>query len=224
MEKKKEEWNPNNLLTEDKINKTIANFAHFTFKISNSNALSGGLIAEKLDLDGYVCMSSVMDGTEYDLMNNPSAQAKIYKRINAVIEGAEEVLFNNINKNEVLYIKKQLSNIAPNQSTNLKVVNKRLKQVIIQDINRNGQIENKELIILRSSGFAKLLAKSLKKEQETDSEFIQEKKNLFKEHQKDITRSLLRNIDEKSFIPAMETILNRLDDRYLKYLDDFFCS
>lgn len=176
MEKKKEEWNPSNLLTEEKINKTIDNFAHFTFKISNSNALSGGLIAEKVDLDGYVCMSSVMVGTEYDLMNNPSAQAKIYKRINAIIEGTEDTLFNNINKNEVIYIKKQLSNIQSKQSSNLNLTNKRLKQIIIQDKNENNEIENKELIILRSSGFAKILAKSLKKEQEIDDKNFYKRK------------------------------------------------
>ena len=44
MKKKKEEWNPKNMLTKEKINKTIENFAHFTFKVSNSNALSGGFV------------------------------------------------------------------------------------------------------------------------------------------------------------------------------------
>lgn len=176
MEKKKEEWNPSNLLTEEKINKTIDNFAHFTFKISNSNALSGGLIAEKVDLDGYVCMSSVMSGTEYELMNNPSAQAKIYKRINAVIEGTEDVLFNNVNKNDVIYIKKQLSNIKSEQSSNLNTSNKRLKQIIIQDKNEKNEIENKELIILRSSGFAKVLTGLLKKEQEIDDKTVYRRK------------------------------------------------
>lgn len=35
------------MLTKEKINKTIENFAHFTFKVSNSNALSGGLRRKK---------------------------------------------------------------------------------------------------------------------------------------------------------------------------------
>ena len=170
MENKKEEWNPKNMLTKEKINKTIENFAHFTFKVSNSNALSGGLLAEKIELDGYICMSNMMTGIEYDLMNNPAGHAKIYKRINAVIEGKEHDLFNNVEENDVLYIRNQLKNVSSNEKQNLNLANKRLKQVIVQSKNENNSFENKELIIVRSSGFAKILSKALKQEQELNKD------------------------------------------------------
>lgn len=176
MIRKKEEWNPNNLLTEEKITKTIENFSHFSFKISNSNSLSGGLIAEKINLNGYVCMSSIMSGTEYDLMNNPSAQAKIFKRVNSVIENTENINFENIIQNDVLFIKNSLKNIDSSQNSNLRVSNKRLKQVIIQEKSLDNDIQNKELIILRSSGFGKLLSQALQQEQQIDDEKFYKRK------------------------------------------------
>lgn len=166
MKKKTEDWNLKNLLTQNNIDTVIENFAHFTFKLTHSNALSGGLIAEKVDLDGYVSMSSIMSGNEYEIMDKPVAKAKVAKRIMAVIDGMESEMFSNVNPNDVAYIKQKLKTINATQGLNLGVENKRLKQIIIQSVNTDNSLENKELIVLRSSGFAKILSKALQKEKE----------------------------------------------------------
>jgi hypothetical protein len=164
--KEKELWNDKNVMTEENVDKVIQNFGHFTFKVTNSNAVNGGLRAEKVDLDGYVCMSSLMTGSEYEMLNNPAGNAKIYKRINAVMEGREQEIFQNINPNDVLYIKKRMAEtIGKHQELNLDISNKRLKQIIIQK-NTGEKIKNKELVILRSSGFSKVLSRALRKERE----------------------------------------------------------
>lgn len=164
-----EEWNPKGIITQESIDQAIESFSHFTFKLTHSNALSGGLIADKVDLDGYVCMSNVMTGNEYEIMDKPVAKAKTVKRINAVIDGNQNKLFKNVNTNDVSYIKQKLNTVNINQNLNLNVPNKRLKHIIIQDKVSNNNIENKELIILRSSGFAKILSKSLQIEKEKES-------------------------------------------------------
>lgn len=167
---KTEEWNPKNLLTQKNIDEAIESFAHFTFKLTHSNSLGGGLIAEKVDLDGYVCMSNIMSGNEYEIMDGITSKAKITKRINAVIDGTESQFFDNVNINDVTYIKQKLNTINLNQNLNLGLSNKRLKQIIIQEKNVDNKIENKELIILRSSGFAKILSKALQKEKELQND------------------------------------------------------
>lgn len=168
--KEKELWNDKGVMTEENVDKVIQNFGHFTFKVTNSNAVSGGLRAEKVELDGYVCMSSLMTGSEYEILNNPAGNAKVYKRINAVMEGREQDLFEDINLNDVLYIKKKMAEtLGKPQELNLDVANKRLKQIIVQE-NTGSQVENKELVILRSSGFSKILSRSLRKEREEKSE------------------------------------------------------
>lgn len=165
-DKEKELWNDKDVMTEENVDKVIQNFGHFTFKVTNSNAVNGGLRAEKIELDGYVCMSSLMTGLEYEILNNPAGNAKVYKRINAVMEGREQELFENINPNDVLYIKKKMAETTGKaQELNLDVANKRLKQIIIQE-NTSGKIENKELVILRSSGFSKVLSRAIRKERE----------------------------------------------------------
>lgn len=161
IEKIKEKWNEVNM-SHANIDSTMEKMGHFTFKMTNSNSTPGGLVADKIDLDGYVCMSNSMIGHEYDIMQNPGGNAKMLKRILSVIKGAENSEFEAVSQIDVDYIKTKIDSINKN-SLNLNTQNKRLKNIIIQRKNGNN-IENKELVILRSPAFSKVLNDCLREE------------------------------------------------------------